>query len=336
VPPAIVESWRQQSWGVLTADRYDRSTWPTPGAEGARNLNIYTDEARAAREIWPWSGEVARAEDGKGEAADEYPVRPAVGEVPEVKAVLDQLLGVGSYDSGMDEDFNGVGRELDVQVWKWPAKDAAAALPGASATKEGGAWLEQEEPAGHIEAYRGQRPSKPNPAGWCERFQLGAITYLEPVEPGGGGTLAWRGSHRAIHKYFCEHPELIAGGGAVGGGNDPLFPTRIGGPPRVPLTAKNLRELGGYKGGPPIETTMRDGDVFFWHHFLVHQGNANHSSEIRQALIARWHNVTAEWSGRDIGGIATDKRLWKCWGAEVRAAAAAAGYGQVAANSPKL
>ena len=261
IPDEVVESWRRQSWDVLTADRFDRSTWPAPGEEGARNLNIYTDEARAARQVWPWSGKVARAVDGKGEPADEYPVRPAVGEVPQVKAVLDQLLGVGQYDSGMDQDFNHTGRELDVQVWKWPAKGNVKPLSGASTTKEGGAWLKQDERAGHIEAYRGQRPSKPNPAGWCDRFQLGAITYLESVKPNGGGTLLWPTSHRAIHRYFCEHPETIVGGGAVGGGNDPNFPTRVGGPERVPLTATNLRKLGGYEGGSPIEATMGAGDV---------------------------------------------------------------------------
>ena len=323
IPEDVVESWRRQSWEVLTADRYDRSTWPAPGAEGARNLNIYTDEAREAREVWPWSGEVARAADGKGEPADEYPVRPAVGEVPQVKAVLDQLLGAGRYDSGMDEDFNHVGRELDVQVWKWPAKGNARPLAGrAPASKEGGQWLNLSEPAGHIEAYRGQRPSKPNPAGWCDRFQLGAITYLESVGPGGGGTLLWPSSHKAIHRYFCEHPSTIAGGGAVGGGGNPNLPTRVGGPERVPLTATNLRELGGYEGGPPIEATMEAGDVLLWHHFMVHQGSENRSTNIRQALIARWHNTTAEWVGTDIGGIATDGDLWKCWGPAVRQAAA--------------
>eukprot|EP01043_Picozoa_sp_COSAG02_P035651 COSAG02_NODE_2566_length_8519_cov_3.109857_2_plen_408_part_00 len=327
IPEDVVESWRQQSWDVLTADRYDRSTWPTPGDEGARNLNIYTDEARAASEVWPWSGVVARAADGKGEPADEHPVRPTVGEVPQVKAVLDQLLGVDRYDSGMDEDFNHVGRELDVQVWKWPAKVGVRPRSGASAytsaTKEGGEWLNRDEPAGHIEAYRGQRPSKPNPAGWCDRFQLGATTYLESVVPGGGGTLLWPSSHRAIHRYFCEHPDTVVGGGAVGGGNDPNFPTRVGGPERVPLTATNLRQLGGYEGGPPIEATMDAGDVLLWHHFLVHQGSANHSTKIRQALIARWHNTTSQWDGNDIGGIATDGDLWKCWGDAVRQIVAA-------------
>ena len=73
IPHEVVESWRRQSWDVLTADRFDRSTWPAPGEEGARNLNIYTDEARAAREVWPWSGEVARAADGavRGTASQE-------------------------------------------------------------------------------------------------------------------------------------------------------------------------------------------------------------------------------------------------------------------------
>ena len=67
---------------------------------------------------------------------------------------------------------------------------------------------------------------------------------------------------------------------------------------------------------------MEAGDVLLWHHFMVHQGSENRSTNIRQALIARWHNTTAEWVGTDIGGIATDGDLWKCWGPAVRQAAA--------------
>ena len=143
-------------------------------------------------------------------------VKPAIGEVPAVKAAVDQLLGAGRYDAGMDEEFNGRGRELDVQVWLWPAKDGRE-LPPRGRSKEGGNWepppdsqlpgrpadagppasdVRAPEPAGHIEAYRGQRPSKPNPAGWCDRFQLGAFTFLQPVKPRGGGTLLWPRSVR--------------------------------------------------------------------------------------------------------------------------------------------
>ena len=94
-----LESWRAQLWSSLTLARDDPASWPlgSPEIEVERNFGVYTEEAKR-RIIYPWNG---RATDGKGGGADMYPVRPAVGDLPSVKAICDQLIGHGNYGQGM-------------------------------------------------------------------------------------------------------------------------------------------------------------------------------------------------------------------------------------------
>ena len=105
-----LESWRAQAWASLTLDRHDPGSWPlgSPELHVERNFGVYTEEAQQ-RIVYPWSGAAAQAADGRGARADPYPVRPAVGELPTVKAITDQLMSAGMYGHGMDPDFNGTG-----------------------------------------------------------------------------------------------------------------------------------------------------------------------------------------------------------------------------------
>ena len=41
---------------------------------------------------------------------------------------------------------------------------------------------------------------------------MGAITYLEDVDPEGGSFFFWPRSHLAMHRYMCAHPERIVDG----------------------------------------------------------------------------------------------------------------------------
>ena len=106
------------------------------------------------------------------------------------------------------------------------------------------------------------------------------MIYLEDVKPQCGAMFAWPGSHRAVHRYFCQKPHLIQSGGRVGGAG--ARAERPVGPHAA------LREECGYDEAP-VEVTMQAGDALFWHHFLVHNSSMNASRQTRQGLIARWY-----------------------------------------------
>eukprot|EP01046_Picozoa_sp_COSAG06_P025278 COSAG06_NODE_2116_length_7557_cov_122.672298_1_plen_334_part_00 len=319
IPPEIVRSWHKQVWGSMEIDRNDqRALYEAKG--GKRCTNNYTEEARR-RLVYPWHGP-GRDGSARDQAVDPRPFSPAVGEVDSVKAVVDQLVGAGCWGQGMEPE---AAEPADCLVFNWP-----------HAPKDRQPWA--PSPTAHIEMYRGARPNKANPAGWCHQFQLGAITYLEDVAAEGGGTHLVPHSHAAIHRYFCANPDDVRTGGLVG---------TITGPHR--LTPQYLNSVcpGGYRG-EPIELTMRAGSVCFWHHWMAHDSNYNACDVPRQAIFTRWHNqrpdllepteivlsnplLDAEQMGEartiragfDIGGIRTDGDLWKWWTPQVRAAGAA-------------
>ena len=105
-----------------------------------------------------------------------FGVDPPLGQLPRMRAIIEQLGG------GM---FGGGGGSMLV---KWPGpEDAAWQMPG----------------SGHIDGY--------GPGGWSGGFMLGATTYMDDVEPGGGGFVYWPRSHWPVQAYFREHPEQIDG-----------------------------------------------------------------------------------------------------------------------------
>jgi ectoine hydroxylase-related dioxygenase (phytanoyl-CoA dioxygenase family) len=105
---------------------------------------------------------------------------------------------------------------------------------------------------------------------------------------------------------------------------------------------------GGFDG-EPLELVMCAGSVCFWHHWMGHNSNYNASDQPRQAVFTRWHNRRADvltqaevvlknplldgealgqtrtiCAGFDIGGVISDKNLWKWWTQAVQTAAEAA------------
>jgi hypothetical protein len=237
VPPGIVRSWHQQVWSRLNFDRNDLAAVFAAKA-GKRCTSAYTEEA-GKRLIYPWP-----EEGGAGNVpVDPLPFTPGVGEVPGVRAVLNQLMGEGCWGDGQEAEHELLRAEAGVEpadtlVFKWP-----------HSPEERRPWTVSN--TAHIEMYRGARPNKQNhPAGWCHQFQLGAITYLEDVEHQGGGTHLLPRSHEAIHRYFCAHPCDVRTGGMVG----TIIDEVRNGPG---LTPERLDELcpGGYDG-EPLELVM--------------------------------------------------------------------------------
>ena len=105
-----------------------------------------------------------------------FSVDPPLGQLPRMRTIIEQLGG------GM---FGGGGGSMLV---KWPGPEDAA-------------W--QMPDSGHIDGY--------GPGGWSGGFMLGATTYMDDVEPGGGGFVYWPRSHEPVQAYFREHPEQIDG-----------------------------------------------------------------------------------------------------------------------------
>jgi hypothetical protein len=90
--------------------------------------------------------------------------------------------------------------ELDAMIWHWPPKDPQPWEPPGN---------------GHIEHYRGARPDKPTPSGWCPHFQLSTIVYLEDVQPAGGGTFAWPGVDQATNRACLTTKRLATADGCA-------------------------------------------------------------------------------------------------------------------------
>lgn len=300
-PTDTVDRWRRQVWAATTVNADD---WPdgdfagtytgTVRSSGQRNTALFTPEARK-RLVYPFPGEDT--------VADPFPIEPAIIDEPNARAALNQLVGEGTYGSGIGAPGDaGAGFENDVVVINWPGTaDARSTVP-------------YHKP--HVE---GMRPDR---KGGCVcRWFVGMTTYLDDVSPGGGATYVWPKSHLAVHRYFQDWPRALPSGGAI---NDKLDVASVHGVPacgpRGGMTADYMNSaLPGSYDSAPHEAVMQKGDVLIWHHWCVHASSTNYSDRVRQAIITRFH--TTRWGHEqmtDAGGVATNKDMWKYWADDVR------------------
>eukprot|EP01052_Picozoa_sp_SAG31_P030938 SAG31_NODE_3223_length_4523_cov_2.474910_4_plen_291_part_00 len=227
VPPPQVQAWRAQLWDVLTIDPGD--PLPSSGA-GSRNSSLFLPRCRARlQHPYPDPAEVA----------DPRPVEPALGEEPHVKAVLDQLLGAGTWGAGIaGPPAADAGIEMDTVMFRWPLHEEEAAEKAAvagQASDRTSTWKSEygrDKVIGrpHIEGYRGPQKGGPTTA-----WQLGITIALADIKPGGGGTYFWPGSCHAVHRYFERHPGDLRTGGALATAH-----------PGSPSSAHGLPCPGGY------------------------------------------------------------------------------------------
>jgi hypothetical protein len=187
----------------------------------------------------------------------EFNVEPRLGQLPQMLPLIDQLGG------GM---FAGGGGSMLVQ---WPKPDSQ--------------W--QAPQTGHIDGY--------GPGGWGGGFMLGATTYLEDVEPGGGGFYYWPDSHLPVAQYFREHPEQIDGSFRE----------------RDDWEERTWGIFSDDCDSEPREFTGAAGDLILWHCYLCHTGSPNVNARPRQGVFARWHRSDNEQMKWDVGG----PDLWKYW-----------------------
>lgn len=201
--------------------------------------------------------------------------------------VVEQLLGPGMARKGLRPPNPKFGetqanKETDNLQVTWPQP-------------AGTAW---EPPAGgHIEGGSGMKD------GWKGGFMLGAITYLEDVQPSGGGFYYWPRSHLAAHSFFKSRPECI---------NPNAHPH-----PFNDSESLDRHAPTGYSG-QPREWTAKAGDTILWHYWTMHNGSMNLSPTPRLGLFARWYHRDYESMKHDMGGIRSDGDLWKHWGPEVQ------------------
>ena len=95
IPRDIVEAWHEQVWSSMTVDRDGpaEELWNSPA--GKRCVGAYTEAAKARLRL-PWPDDPAQR------GVDPTPFSPPVDEVPQVRAVLDQLIGPGCWGGGME------------------------------------------------------------------------------------------------------------------------------------------------------------------------------------------------------------------------------------------
>ncbi|HLJ53776.1 MAG TPA: phytanoyl-CoA dioxygenase family protein [Chthonomonadaceae bacterium] len=95
-------------------------------------------------------------------------------------------------------------------------------------------------------------------------FRIAAMTFLSDVEPYGGGTVVWPGSHVLLERIARADPARCER-----------------------MWALN-QELPNIALGDPVETTPRRGDVLFYSYLCAHAGSRNTSGRPRLALNAKW------------------------------------------------
>ena len=103
----------------------------------------------------------------------------------------------------------------------------------------------REVPSPHIEAHAAQ---------------IVSLTYLDDVDPGGGGLLVWPGSHRELYPAFTSKFDYVAG-----------------------LSLQTV--LNGLLRRRPIELSGERGDLILTHHRLLHSPGINRLDRIRFAFL---------------------------------------------------
>ena len=186
----------------------------------------------------------------------DFGVEPSFGGLPQMQRVIAQLGG---------DMFGGGGGSMLVQ---WPKADTQ--------------W--QAPTQGHIDGY--------GPGGWSGGFMLGATTYLEAVEAGGGAFYYWPDSHLPVQQYFQQHPEQIDGSFTE----------------RADWDEKGWGLFSEGCPTAPEEFIGAAGDVILWHYFMCHTGSHNVNTRPRRVVFSRWHRSDREQMKWDI-----PEDFWKYW-----------------------
>ena len=95
-------------------------------------------------------------------------------------------------------------------------------------------------------------------------FRVATMTFLNDVEPHGGGTVVWPGSHRKIAALARSNPDYYRPMWVLGG------------------------DLDKADIGECVEIVPQGGDVLFYHVFCAHSGSLNATDYPRLAMNMKW------------------------------------------------
>jgi hypothetical protein len=271
----LLRSYRKQFWRHIGADPQDRSTWPPVPPGGGQLPNIMA-------------------------------LRPNLGELPCVAAIVEQLGG-GRFAGG-----------VSMTKAIFPLNSH-----GPSGQSQQGAPLSWAPPTGfHIDGYAGK---------WSHNPELGATLYLDPVQEQGGCFCVKPGEHVRTHQYFQQHPHHVDGSFQKTAAYQ-----RYG--------WRCLHEESAEPQAEELQFAGQAGDILFWHGFMPHCASLNARDTPRLAMIARWSDpdrgtgatikmsetgddqTPLGWADVDASMRAREARfhfgedMWRHWGAELRAA----------------
>src|SRR5690242_1860115 len=95
-------------------------------------------------------------------------------------------------------------------------------------------------------------------------FRIGCLIYLSDVQPHGGATIVWPGSHRRLEELAKSDIE------------------------RYKYLASVQRDIGTLELGCPTEITAGAGDALFYQYLCAHSGSSNSGTTPRFALNHKW------------------------------------------------
>ena len=230
--PALVDeaqlaSWRDQAWAAVAAsegravDRDDRSTWPV--------------------------GQL-------GNVASELQPKPALGELPQVQALMD-FLGDGAFAGGshmlkaiFPSALDDAARRKKVH----PTKGDSGSFAGL-----GTAAVRAHAAANASKAAPSSLPFGDHMDG-SGHHRVAITLYLDDCEEDGGCFMYWKGGHRRIHQFWREQPQFV--GDMVPGREvfqgTPAFQERG-------WTA--IQDLGGTMEPLGTQFAAKAGDALLWH-----------------------------------------------------------------------
>ena len=128
---------------------------------------------------------------------------------------------------------------------------------------------------------------------------------LDDTPKDGGAFKVWPGSHRLLFKTFqlrYDQPRI------------PYYDHRptFKGIVHTPEYSRVIEELN--QTVSPVECHGNAGDVVLWHHRLAHMAGHNHSTVIRQAVLADfWKLDLDQYRTRPV-----HEDMWQDWSANVQ------------------
>ena len=292
--PQEIQTFKRDGWfmrrSILDPSLCARCrdlVWETPGTHPARMVRY-----DPSTHVGPF-----RTGDGEGCSGYRWFPRRSVLAIddafiqllpknPRVKAIAEQLLGVGEVAEV--NQSSGVYGTLPM-----------GALPKQPQTCHIDSWLDY-------------------------RQRLSCVAYIDDVKPHGGSFMVWPGSHRKCHAFLTTEACRSRNGYGqppkqqknLSGGPDHR-PTWAAGMERAHRWCmENI---------VPVDTWAPAGTVVFYHARLAHHASGNYSDRIRQAVLISFSKTVEALPDEECLEHARTNSIWREWSQLVRESPIAGG-----------